>query len=49
MFSILIVIVIHEHMRTRQKQAKSRELLKLSNDLLKRAGIVFTYINDMVL
>ena len=31
-----------------QKQAKSRELLKLSNDLIKRARIVFRYIHGMV-
>ena len=37
-----------EYMIKSQKQAKSRELLKLSNDLIKRARIVFRYIHDMV-
>ena len=31
-----------------QKQAKSRELLKPSNDLIKTARIVFRYIHGMV-
>ena len=37
-----------EYMIKSQKQAKSRELLKLSNDLIKRARIVFRYIHGMV-
>ena len=37
-----------EYMIKSQKQAKSRELLTLSNDLIKRARIVFKYIHDMV-
>ena len=37
-----------KYMIKSQKQAKSRELLKLSNDLIKRARIVFRYIHGMV-
>ena len=37
-----------EYMIKSQKQAKIRELLKLSNDLIKRARIVFRYIHGMV-
>ena len=37
-----------EYMIKSQKQAKSRELLKLSNDLIRRARIVFAYIHGMV-
>ena len=37
-----------EYMIKSQKQAKSRELLKLSSDLIKRARIVFRYIHGMV-
>ena len=37
-----------EYMIKSQKQAKSRELLKLSNDLIKRARIVSRYIHGMV-
>ena len=37
-----------EYMIKSQKQTKSRELSKLSNDQIKRVGIVFRYIYGMV-
>ena len=37
-----------KYMIKSQKQAKSRRLLKLSNNLIKRARIVFRYIHGMV-
>ena len=37
-----------KYMIKSQKQAKSRRLLKLSNDLIKRARIVFRYTHGLV-